>query len=106
MTSVRGVLGRMGLRRSAPASEEAPREVRDEVEVSGVVREVLSLSRGATSDLMVSLEGEPTSLVWWGREAIPGLHSGVQVTAHGRPGLYRNQPALLNPTYELGMTHE
>lgn len=105
MTLSRGWQRRFGLRAEAPEAQETERTARREVHLTGVVGEVIAVPRGATFDLVVSLEGETTALVWWGRDAIPGLVCGARLSAYGCPGSYRNQSALLNPTYELGGAH-
>ncbi|HUY21470.1 MAG TPA: amino acid permease [Acidimicrobiales bacterium] len=56
--------------------------------------------------VVVDGSGEAITLVFLGRRSIPGIRSGVELTAEARVGKHEGKLAMINPLYELLSTSE
>lgn len=81
-------------------------QVRQRVDVAGVVRSVTYAPAGAVPELLAELYDGTGSidLVWLGRREIPGIEPGRRMSVTGTlcaPETGRSRPVLYNPTYRL-----
>jgi hypothetical protein len=73
------------------------------VRVSGTLRSVNARTVAGLPALEAELNDGSASLdvVWLGRQVIPGIEPGRELTASGRIAMTRGRPVLFNPRYEL-----
>ena len=81
-------------------------QVRQRVDVAGVVRSVTYAPAGAAPELLAELYDGTGSidLVWLGRREIPGIEPGRRMSVTGTlcaPEAGRSRPVLYNPAYRL-----
>ncbi|MBM6403990.1 OB-fold nucleic acid binding domain-containing protein [Phycicoccus sp. CSK15P-2] len=71
--------------------------------VCGTVRTVTLPPRRSVPALVAELwDGKGSvNLVWVGRRAIGGIQPGTFLRARGRVALFKGQPTIFNPAYEI-----
>jgi hypothetical protein len=77
------------------------------VRVAGTLHRVTASPRGGGPALRAELGGgsEPVTIVWLGREHIPGIEPGRPLTVEGRLTRQRGRTVIYNPRYELAAGH-
>lgn len=76
---------------------------RSRVRVTGTLSRVLASPRGASPALRAELGGGPdgVTIVWLGRERIPGIEPGRVLSVEGRLTRQGGRNVIYNPRYEL-----
>lgn len=77
---------------------------RARVRMTGSLRQVRAGAPGAPPMLRAVLTGgrDDVTLIWLGRNRIPGIEPGRALSVEGTLALRRGRPVIYNPKYELG----